>query len=354
MSEQLDRVFGPPFDRPYPRCPFPEAWQRFWVKTFVYSGRASRAEYWKIQALNAGVLVALWMFGLVFHGAVWANAFFSVIMALWDLAVVLPGISLAVRRLHDANISGGWVFLLLIPFVGPVIVLILALLPSQPDGARFDAAAAVLSGLRRQPDPGVTHPYQYRQAGGFAGSAPGALQYGSVSTPNAASSGYSETPSGAPLPAGSAVAHNPFRAPSAAAAVAGAAWLIPSPVTAEHDGDTHPHAQVVAGRVLTLTLPDGTTRGIAHLAILGRDPVPRNAASGAELIQVTDQAKSVSKSHAVLEVRTDGVWVTDLGSTNGTFVGGVVIVPWVAVSVRPGVELRLGDCTIGVDRLEAP
>lgn len=42
------------------------------------------------------------------------------------------------RRLHDANYSGGLILLLLIPFLGGLILLVLDLQESNPEGSRFD------------------------------------------------------------------------------------------------------------------------------------------------------------------------------------------------------------------------
>ncbi len=54
------------------------------------------------------------------------------------LAILVPFLAITWRRLHDTNRSGGLYFLALIPFVGPVILLVLLALPSNPAGARFD------------------------------------------------------------------------------------------------------------------------------------------------------------------------------------------------------------------------
>ena len=51
----------------------------------------------------------------------------------------MPSLAVLVRRLHDANFSGFFVFIGLIPFVGGIILLVLTILPSKPEGARFDA-----------------------------------------------------------------------------------------------------------------------------------------------------------------------------------------------------------------------
>ncbi|MDR3068727.1 MAG: FHA domain-containing protein, partial [Cellulomonas sp.] len=50
--------------------------------------------------------------------------------------------------------------------------------------------------------------------------------------------------------------------------------------------------------------------------VLGRDPAPQTASD--RTVVVRDDASSVSKSHLRVEHTADGVWLTDLGSTNGT------------------------------------
>lgn len=54
------------------------------------------------------------------------------------LALIIPTLALIVRRLHDANLSGLFALLLLIPFFGGIAVFIMMFLPSKPEGSRFD------------------------------------------------------------------------------------------------------------------------------------------------------------------------------------------------------------------------
>ncbi|UOQ89270.1 DUF805 domain-containing protein [Agromyces endophyticus] len=56
---------------------------------------------------------------------------------VWQWVTVLPGFTVAVRRLHDSNLSGWWVLLALIP-PGPFVLLLLALRRSRFEGTRFD------------------------------------------------------------------------------------------------------------------------------------------------------------------------------------------------------------------------
>lgn len=71
--------------------------------------------------------------------------------------------------------------------------------------------------------------------------------------------------------------------------------------------------------VARLTIDDGTTFSITGPTVIGRDPVPP-AGSPWEVHAIPDLTRTVSKNHALLEPDAEGVWVTDLGSTNGTTV----------------------------------
>ena len=76
-------------------------------------------------------------------------------------------------------------------------------------------------------------------------------------------------------------------------------------------------------------LPFGTS------AVLGRDPVPRVPTDRA--IVVRDDEGTVSKNHLRVEYAPDGVWLTDLGSTNGTG----LLVDGVTVPLAPGARTRI-------------
>lgn len=86
-----------------------------------------------------------------------------------------------------------------------------------------------------------------------------------------------------------------------------------------------------------LVLEDGTAFDLtAASVVLGRNPVAANPAE--QRLAVPDTTRTLSKTHARLEL-TDGAWrVTDLSSTNGVLVvdeSGVeaLIEPWVPVEI---------------------
>jgi uncharacterized membrane protein YhaH (DUF805 family) len=46
--------------------------------------------------------------------------------------MLIPGIAVTVRRLHDSGRSGWWILIALIPLIGTIILLVFMVLDSQP------------------------------------------------------------------------------------------------------------------------------------------------------------------------------------------------------------------------------
>ena len=135
---------------------------RLWLKNWKnFSGRASRSEYWWVF-LALGILSTVLM--IVFVGVMAAAAVASsassgsdaamggLMLLLWGVMAVvglvtfIPSLSLGIRRLHDANLSG-WLYLLsFVPSVGGIILLVLMAQDSNPAGARFDDPSQPLYG----------------------------------------------------------------------------------------------------------------------------------------------------------------------------------------------------------------
>ena len=82
-------------------------------KYAVLAGRAQPKECWMFVFISAVVVLVL---GVV-SGLMGADV--PTIPLLYTLAVVLPGLAVTVRRLHDTDRSGWWLLILLVPIVGP-------------------------------------------------------------------------------------------------------------------------------------------------------------------------------------------------------------------------------------------
>jgi uncharacterized membrane protein YhaH (DUF805 family) len=91
-------------------------------KYAVFSGRAPRKEYWMFFLFN---VIISFVSGLLF-GALkgMANIDLMMLMNLYSLAVLCPGLAVGVRRLHDTNRSGWWMLLGFIPFIGAIVLIV--------------------------------------------------------------------------------------------------------------------------------------------------------------------------------------------------------------------------------------
>lgn len=91
---------------------------------------------------------------------------------------------------------------------------------------------------------------------------------------------------------------------------------------------------------------DGGEIALAGVVVLGRDPVASSEHPEASLLVLRGTSLSISKTHALLIPVVDGLWVTDLHSTNGTTIihGGASrrAVPGIPEPVFPGDRVLFG------------
>ena len=52
---------------------------------------------------------------------------------LYVLAMIIPSLSVSIRRLHDTGHSGWWYFIIIIPLIGPVWLFVLLVTDSKPE-----------------------------------------------------------------------------------------------------------------------------------------------------------------------------------------------------------------------------
>ena len=119
------------YQQGYPQPPVPNANYIGFVdaikicfnKYATFNGRATRAEYW------------WWVLFTVLVGAVlcW-NKYVS---GVANLALIIPSLAVAWRRLHDIGKGGGLYFINLIPIIGQIIFIVWCCQPSEPMPNRF-------------------------------------------------------------------------------------------------------------------------------------------------------------------------------------------------------------------------
>ena len=81
-----------------------------------FSGRARREEFWYFMIFNLIVSAVV--------GLVAAIPVANVVASIISLAILIPTIAVAVRRLHDANYSGWWLLLSFVPLIGHFVLII--------------------------------------------------------------------------------------------------------------------------------------------------------------------------------------------------------------------------------------
>jgi uncharacterized membrane protein YhaH (DUF805 family) len=82
-----------------------------------FDGRAGRAEFWWFALGNFIIMIAL----SILTGIA---SIFWILYIGYAIAVLIPSIGVAIRRLHDTNKSGWFLLIGLIPFVGFIILIV--------------------------------------------------------------------------------------------------------------------------------------------------------------------------------------------------------------------------------------
>ena len=99
-----------------------------------FSGRARRKEYWMFVLFNFIFLIVAAILdnilGLTFKIAGQSVGYGWLYLA-YCLAILIPGLAVAVRRLHDRGKSGWYYFIAFIPLIGFIILLVWFCLESQ-------------------------------------------------------------------------------------------------------------------------------------------------------------------------------------------------------------------------------
>ena len=103
------------------------------------AGRARRKEYWSFALFQFLILfIAITpIIGLAIAEAEtgrdmesWGVAWICLVGLIY-IGLIIPGVTVTIRRFHDVGFSGWLVLLGLIPYIGGLFIFIIALVPSQ-------------------------------------------------------------------------------------------------------------------------------------------------------------------------------------------------------------------------------
>lgn len=117
-------------------------------KYVSFQGRARRSEFWWFYLFVVIVslitqlvdqVIGLWIYRFSFdqNGEVVQAGGFGILSTIWFLVILLPMLSVMVRRLHDTDRSGWWWWLNLLCCIGPIVLLVFYILPGTQGANRF-------------------------------------------------------------------------------------------------------------------------------------------------------------------------------------------------------------------------
>ena len=102
---------------------FVEAIKDGFGKYVTFSGRSSRSAYWYWVLFAFIVAVVATIIDMAIGS--------RIVSLITTLALLLPGLAVGIRRLHDIGRSGWWILIALVPFIGAIVLLVFALQPSE-------------------------------------------------------------------------------------------------------------------------------------------------------------------------------------------------------------------------------
>ena len=105
-------------------------------KYATFRGRSRRKEYWYFTLFNMIVMLLLMAIdGMM--GSFSSKAGIGFLSTIYSLAVIIPGIAVSIRRLHDTSRSGWWLVISFVPIIGGIVLLVFMVQDSKPGENEF-------------------------------------------------------------------------------------------------------------------------------------------------------------------------------------------------------------------------
>jgi len=96
-----------------------------WKKYAVFSGRATRSEYWYFVLINMAISIILVSIDKNIADG-------GILYTIYSIAIIIPSVAVAARRLHDTDRTGWWQLILFIPIIGFIVLIIFLVQDSKP------------------------------------------------------------------------------------------------------------------------------------------------------------------------------------------------------------------------------
>ena len=116
-----------------------EAYNKFLRNYTNFNGRSTRADYWWVVLANFCIGFVLGLIGGLMGDS--GVKLMTTVAYIYEIAVLIPGLAICVRRLHDINKSGWWILISLVPLVGGIILLVFMLMDSVNEGNQYGPIA---------------------------------------------------------------------------------------------------------------------------------------------------------------------------------------------------------------------
>lgn len=105
-------------------------------KYAVFRGRSRRKEYWYFVLFSVIISIALSIVDTIIGtGSTFGST--GLLAGIFALALLIPSISVSVRRLHDINRTGWWVLISFIPLIGAIVLLVFAVQDGTTGSNRY-------------------------------------------------------------------------------------------------------------------------------------------------------------------------------------------------------------------------
>ena len=106
-------------------------------KYALFKCRANRSEFWLFALVNVALSIVYQILISVLASSTAATLIVSIIFCVIALAILVPGLALSVRRMHDIGKGGGWIFISFVPIIGSIWFLVLCIKEGEPAANRF-------------------------------------------------------------------------------------------------------------------------------------------------------------------------------------------------------------------------
>lgn len=121
---------------PVPSPGFVESVKTCFQKYATFSGRARRSEYWYFVLFNFVASIVVSIIGNIIFG-VPENGGANILSSIYSLAVLVPGLAVSWRRMHDIGKGGAWNFIACVPIIGWILLIVWDCKDSMPGPNQF-------------------------------------------------------------------------------------------------------------------------------------------------------------------------------------------------------------------------